>query len=147
MEYYCNNAKILNILMTHKPVYCDTLWHNIKNVRIFPDGELFTRRMPYINTVRFYLRVICSDREFILSVTFLILIYLKEYQGWISYGFPSWQACKNYGKKREFNIIHQWSCHIGKSVVRSIYMLGEHHGGWYLLHPSCWLFHLSSSPT
>ena len=33
--------------------------------------ELFTRRMPYINTVRYYCKKICEDRQFMLSVTFL----------------------------------------------------------------------------
>ena len=80
MAYYRPNAITLNVFLTHQLVYRDTLWHNCTNVIIFPDGKLFTSIMLYINIVRYYWRVICSDREFILSVNFIIHIYLKDYQ-------------------------------------------------------------------
>ena len=56
------------------------LWHDRTDVRIFPDGKIFTSRMPYINTVRYYWRKICEDGQFILYVTFITLIYLKDQQ-------------------------------------------------------------------
>ena len=34
-----------------------------------------------------------------------------------------------------YRIFHQWSCHGVKYGARSIYILVEHHGGWYILHP------------
>ena len=49
------------------------------NVRILPDGKLFTSRIPYIDTVQYYWRKICADGQLILSVTFLTLIYLKYF--------------------------------------------------------------------
>ena len=51
-------------------------WHGRKNIRILPDGKLFTHGMPYINTVWYYWRKICAYGQFILSITFLTLIYL-----------------------------------------------------------------------
>ena len=41
-----------------------------------------------------------SDRKFILSVTFLIIIYKKNYKEESLYGFPSLQACTDYGKHK-----------------------------------------------
>ena len=41
-------------------------------------------------------------------------------------------------------IFHQWSCYGGNSGVLPIYILVDHHGGWYLFHPVRWLIHLSS---
>ena len=54
--------------------------HDCTNFRRFLDGKVLTHRMPYIDTVLYYWRKICIDEEFILSVTFLTLIYLKDYQ-------------------------------------------------------------------
>ena len=104
MAYYNPSARKLKLLLTHHLLYCDTLWNDRKNVIISPDGRLFTCRMPYINTMWCYWRVICSDREFILYVTFLIIIYLKYYQDESLYRFPSWQDIWTYRKyKHEFN--------------------------------------------
>ena len=77
MSYYCPNSSTLKLFLTHHLVYHDTLWHNCTNVRISPDEKVFTHRMLYTNTARFYWRLICSDREFILPATFFILVYLK----------------------------------------------------------------------
>ena len=100
MAYYCTNARTLKLLLTHQLVYRDTLWHNRTNIRLFPDGEVFTHIMPYINTIQCYWRVICSAREFILSITFIILIYLKDYQEENLYRFLSLQARTNYSKHK-----------------------------------------------
>ena len=63
--------------------YCcwSVLWHYYTNVIIFLDGKVFTHRMPYINTVQYYLWRICKDGKFIVSVTFLTFIYLEYYKG------------------------------------------------------------------
>ena len=106
MEYSCRNAMTLMVLLTHKLVYCGTLWHNRTNFRLFPDGKLFTRRTPYVNTIQYYWRLIFRDGEFILSVTFLILIYLKDYQEESLYKFTSLQVCTNYGKNTWIQQIH-----------------------------------------
>ena len=79
MECFHPNASELKAFLTHKLVYCGTLFHDRTNVRIFPDGKVFIHIIPYINTERWYLRVICRGGVFILSVTFLIIIYLKDY--------------------------------------------------------------------
>ena len=79
MAYYCTNTRTLKVLMTHQLMYRDTLWHNYTNVRTFLYGKVFTRRTPYGNTVGYYWRTICIDGGFILSVIFLLLIYLKYY--------------------------------------------------------------------
>ena len=70
IEYYCLNVRKLKVLLTHQIMYCDTLQNFCRNARILPDGKVFIIRIPYINTVWFYWRVICSDGEFIPSVTF-----------------------------------------------------------------------------
>ena len=52
MTYYRPNVRTLKVLMTHQPTYHDNLLHDRKNVRIFPDGKVFNRKMPDVNTVR-----------------------------------------------------------------------------------------------
>ena len=100
MEYCRPNDRTLKLFLTHQAMYLDTLWHDCTNVRIFLDGKLFTRIMPYVNTAQCHWRLMCCDRESILSVTFLIIIYIKDYQEENLYGFPSWQARTNYGKQK-----------------------------------------------
>ena len=55
------------------------LWHYRKNVRILSDVKLFTRRIPYINTLQYYCQRICVDRQFNFYVTFLYS-YLRKIQ-------------------------------------------------------------------
>ena len=88
------------VFITYHIVYHDTLWHYRKNVRIFPDGKVFTRKIPYINNVRCYWRVICSDKEIIITVNFIIRVYLKDYSEVILYIFISWQSLTSYGKHK-----------------------------------------------
>ena len=52
-------------------------WHDCANIRIFPDGEVFTCMILWINTVRYYWWKICIDGQFIMSVNFITLNYLK----------------------------------------------------------------------
>ena len=105
MAYSCPNDRKLKVFVTHQLVYCDTLLHDHTNLRIFSDGKVFNRRMSYISTVRWYWSVICSDREFILSVTFLVLIYLKYYQDKFYMHFRLDKPVQIMANtKREFNI-------------------------------------------
>ena len=76
------------------------------------DGKVFICRTPYGNTVQYYWRTICSDGEFILSVTFLVIIYLKDYQEESYYIFTSLSARMNYGKHKK------WIQHKNTKVLR-----------------------------
>ena len=81
-RHFCNiclNLRPLKSLVTYFYKCQAILWHDRTNVRILPDGKVFTCRMPYINTVQYYLRNICRDRQFVLSITYLTLIYLRDY--------------------------------------------------------------------
>ena len=100
MAYYWPNASTFKVFLTHQVVYYNTLWRDCIYVRIFPDGKLFTCIMLYINTVQCYWRVVCNDRKFIPSITFLIRFYLTDYQEESLYRFPSWQACTNCCKHK-----------------------------------------------
>ena len=51
MAYYLMNASTFKIFLTRKHVYLDTLLHDFKHGRLFPDGKVFTRRITYGNTV------------------------------------------------------------------------------------------------
>ena len=68
------------------------------------DGKVFISRMPYGYTVRYYLRTECSDGEFILSVTFLVLIYLKTTEKSVNTYFRLYKLVWiTANTKREFN--------------------------------------------
>ena len=54
------------------------LWNDSLNVIIFHDGKVFTRRMPYMNTLRYHWQKICRDGKMFLYVKFIAIIYTKE---------------------------------------------------------------------
>ena len=106
MEYYFPNSRRLKVLLTHQLVYWNTLWHDHINVRILPDRKVFTCRMLYIDNIKCYWREICSGVGYILSVTFIILIYLNTNKKRVHTDFhldKPVQIASN--TKREFNII------------------------------------------
>ena len=64
------------VIFTYK---CKIIWeNNLTNVIILSDMQLFTRRMLYINIVRYYWQKLCEYVQFILFVTFITLNYITD---------------------------------------------------------------------
>ena len=68
----------VEVIMTYLYKCQAILWHDHMNGRILSDGKVFTRGMQYNITVHYYWRKIWRDGQFILSLTFINLIYLKS---------------------------------------------------------------------
>ena len=54
LAYYRPNDRTLKVFLTNQTVYHETLWNCCTNVRILPDGEIFTRRTMYGNILHLY---------------------------------------------------------------------------------------------
>ena len=77
--YIFLDVRLMKKFVTYLYECQDISWYNPTNVRIFPDGVVFTCSMSYISTVQYFWWKICRYWKIILSVTFLTLIYLKYY--------------------------------------------------------------------